>query len=210
MPSFLYINLLFFCIDKEDIGKGILRIDPNLITQLNLSINDVIKITNQNKNRTTAAFLKLGNPMDGGSKIIRIDANLRRNLGVSIDDKVVVSKINAELAKEVVFECYNPNLTIKNPNQLANKLEGTIITKDNIFSFNYKSKIIDLVVSHFFPNSEAVIIQKNTSVIIQDIISQDFNDNISLKLFKNLYSEIYNLKLKINEINDEIINLKHN
>ncbi|KKL22430.1 hypothetical protein LCGC14_2435540 [marine sediment metagenome] len=44
---------------REDIGRGILRIDSDLNKQLNLSINDVIKITNQKKNRTTAALLKL-------------------------------------------------------------------------------------------------------------------------------------------------------
>lgn len=145
-------------VDKEDVGKRILRIDSDLIKQLNLNIDDVIKIINQKNSRTTAAKLKLGNPMDKGSKMIRIDGNLRRNLGISIDDNVEISKINVETATGVMFTCSNPKITIKNPNQLTNKLEGTIITKNDIFSFNYSGKIIDLVVSCYTPQSEAVII----------------------------------------------------
>ena len=64
--------------------------------------------------------------MDKGSKMIRIDGNLRRNLGISIDDNVEIRKINTEKAKEVIFNCSYPNLTINNPNKLTNKLEGII------------------------------------------------------------------------------------
>lgn len=193
---------------KEDIGKGILRIDPDLKRELNFSINDVMKIVNQKNSRITAAILKLGKPLDKSSKTIRIDANLRRNLGVSIDDYVEISKINEEIAKVVFFTSYIPNITIKNPNQLANKLEGIIITKDDTFSFNYKGKTINLVVSNYTPQSEAVIIQKDTSIIFQDVISQEFNNANLYKLYKNLYSEINYIKSNINKFKEELTNLK--
>lgn len=71
-------------------------------------------------------------------------------------------------------------------------------------------KIIDLVVSNVIPNTEAVIIQKYTSIIIEDAASQKLKDINLNKLYKKLCSEIENLKMKINEINENIINLKKN
>jgi len=71
---------------KEDIGKGIIRIDSDIEKELKIGIDDIIQISNLKDNRKTAAIAKQGKSIDTELKIIRIDEILRRNLGISIDD----------------------------------------------------------------------------------------------------------------------------
>ena len=193
---------------EEDIGKGIIRIDSDLESELNFGVDDIVKISNPTNNRKTAAKLKIGKSSDKNSKTVRIDANLRRNLGASIDDYVEICNIDSEIAKEVIFTCQNPNFTFKNTNHFAKKLENRIITKGDIFSFKYNGKIINLIVSNYTPKFEAVTIRKNTSIIIQDAIPQKVNNTDLYILYNKLNYEIKDLKCKIDEINKELVNLK--
>jgi len=88
---------------KDDVGRGILRIDPKIGRKRNLGTGDVIEIYNEYKNKRTAGLLYPGRPMDNGSNVIRLDSSLRRNLGASIDDWVTIRKIEAKLAQSVTF-----------------------------------------------------------------------------------------------------------
>ena len=67
-------------------------------------------------------------------------------------------------------------------------------------SFNYNDKRIDFIVSNYEPKAKAVIIQKDTLIIIHD----KFNCGNLYQLCKRLDSEIKNLKNDINAINDRL------
>ena len=83
---------------KEDAGRGIVRIDPDLTSELNIKTGDVVEIAHPTTNLKTAALLYPGRLEDKGTGIIRIDQSLRRNLGASLDDIVEIRKIEAALA----------------------------------------------------------------------------------------------------------------
>lgn len=193
---------------KEDIGKGLICIDFDLVGELNLNIDDIVKISNPLNDRNTAAKLKIGESPENGSKTVRIGAILRRNIGVSVDDKVEICKIETKTAKEVIFINQNLNFTFKNTNQFAKKLENRIITTGDIFSFKHNDKIIDLIISDFSPKSEAVIISKNTSIIIQDLITHRDKKPDLLSLYESLDSRFKNMKCEIDKINNNLASLK--
>ena len=44
---------------KEDAGKGIIRIDPNLMKELDLNPNDVIEITHHRENRKKSEYRRI-------------------------------------------------------------------------------------------------------------------------------------------------------
>ena len=75
---------------KEDAGRGIVRIDPNIIDILDLKTGDVLEISHPVSNKVTAALLYPGRREDTGTGIIRMDTSLRRNLNASLDDIVKI------------------------------------------------------------------------------------------------------------------------
>ena len=88
---------------KGDAGRGRIRIDPEVINELNLRTGDVIEISHPIIQKKTAGLLYPGKVEDKGTNIIRIDSSLRRNIGAAIDDIVEIRKIEASLAGRITF-----------------------------------------------------------------------------------------------------------
>ena len=69
----------------RDVGRGIARVDPDILSKLGWETGDVIEIEGRKK---TYALLWPAQPSDSNRGIIRIDGATRNNAGVGIDDKV--------------------------------------------------------------------------------------------------------------------------
>ena len=104
---------------KEDSGRGRIRIDPDVIKDLNLRNGDVIQITHPITKKDTAALLYPGKSEDLGTNTIRIDPSLRRNLGASLDDIVEIRKIKASEATKITFAGLEETVIVRNTQQLA-------------------------------------------------------------------------------------------
>ncbi|MEJ2252613.1 MAG: hypothetical protein P8Y97_23510 [Candidatus Lokiarchaeota archaeon] len=52
---------------KEDSGRGIVRVDPEVIESLKLKSGDIVEIRHLMSNRKTAAILKTGKQEDIGT-----------------------------------------------------------------------------------------------------------------------------------------------
>lgn len=120
---------------KEDAGRGIVRIDPDVINKLNLKIGDVIRISHPLVNKITVALLSSGRIEDKEKQIIRLDPSLRRNLDASIDDLVEIKKIDAKIADILTFTGLNSSLIPRDPQALARKLEKRVVTMGDNLSF---------------------------------------------------------------------------
>jgi len=153
---------------KEDAGRGIVRIDPDIEAELNLRTGDVIEISHPTVNMKTAALLYPGRREDKGTGIIRIDPSLRRNINTSLDEIVEIRKIEAALATRVTFAGLEETVIIRNSQQLARKLENRVITKGDILSFYAMGRRVDLVVVEYSPKAEAVRIHLDTKVILSE------------------------------------------
>ncbi|MFX1276029.1 MAG: hypothetical protein ACFFBP_20885 [Promethearchaeota archaeon] len=161
---------------KEDAGKGRIRIDPNLIKDLNLKNGDVIKIFHPTSKKDTAALLYPGKAEDLGSNAIRIDQSLRRNLGASLDNLVEIRKIKASEATKITFAGLEETVVIRNTKQLAQKLENRIITKGDILSFYAMGKRVDLIVVDYLPKVKAVRILSNTQIHLSEKVYKDLKE----------------------------------
>ncbi len=186
---------------KEDAGRGIVRIDPDLTAELNIKTGDVVEIAHPTTNKKTAALLYPGRSEDKGAGIIRIDQSLRRNLGASLDDIVEIRKIEAALANKVTFAGLKEAVILRNPQQLARKLENRVITKDDLISFYAYARRVDLVVVDFYPKADAVRIHLDTKVVFSE---KSHMELIELEKAKVTYEDIGGLEEEIQRIREMI------
>jgi len=186
---------------KEDAGRGIVRIDPEIVSNLNLKVGDVIKIVHPVVNKKTVASLSTGKNEDKGKKIIRMDPSLRRNLGASIDDLVEIKKISVDIANTLTFTGLDNSLIPRDPQALARKLENRSITKGDSLSFYAMARRIDLVVVDYTPNSEAVKIQLDTKILFSEKSTQEINE---IKKKEITYEGVSDLEQRLQEIQGKI------
>jgi transitional endoplasmic reticulum ATPase len=186
---------------KEDTGRGIVRMDPDAVRELNLRTGDVIQISNRNINKRTAALLYPPKKEDKGTNIIRIDPSLRRNIGASLDDLVEVRQIEASLADNVTFAGLEEAVILRDSQQLARKLENRIITKGDILSFYSYGRRVDLVVVNFAPKAEAVRIHFDTKILLSE---KSHKELIEMEKTRVTYEDIGGLEDEIQKIREMI------
>ncbi len=185
---------------KEDAGRGIVRIDPDVITELDLKVGDIIRINHPIINKKTVAILSTGRNEDKGIFVIRMDPSLRRNLNASIDDLVEIKKIEASLAKSITFAGLNSSLVPRDPQALARKLENRVITMGDNLSFYAMAHRIDLAVVDYTPKTEAVTINLDTKIIFTDQIQ---NSKVSKSSIVR-YEEISDIEKKLRRIREKV------
>jgi transitional endoplasmic reticulum ATPase len=89
---------------SKDVGKGIARIDYNVMRALEVSIRDIIEISGKKKT-TAARCLPLELAREKENKyIIGIDRLVRYNARLAIGDTVNVSRINAIAADKITIK----------------------------------------------------------------------------------------------------------
>ncbi|MCL7415381.1 MAG: CDC48 family AAA ATPase [ANME-2 cluster archaeon] len=83
-----------------DSGKGIARIDPATIQNLQISVGDVVLLEGK---KSTAARVWRAERQDWGKHTIRIDGATRLNAGVGLGDHLTIARIEPKVAEKVVL-----------------------------------------------------------------------------------------------------------
>ncbi len=146
-------------------GRGIARIDPEIMDILDLKAGDIVQI--EGKKKTVAKVLR-GGPEDANRGIIRIDGSTRRNAGTSIDERVDIKKVTVKDATKIAF-APTEQLRIQGGEQyLTQTMEGRAFAKGDILTLSVMGNKIDLVVTSFSPAAEAVLMTRATEVKISE------------------------------------------
>ncbi|MCJ7478645.1 MAG: CDC48 family AAA ATPase [Candidatus Nanohaloarchaeota archaeon QJJ-7] len=95
---------------QEDIGSGIVRIDSNVMEELEIREGDAVRIEGD---RETVARAARSYPADVGLGIVRMDGYLRKNAGTSLRETVEVEKADLEEAEKVVLAPAEEGVTIQ-------------------------------------------------------------------------------------------------
>ncbi|MGB5910508.1 MAG: CDC48 family AAA ATPase [Promethearchaeia archaeon] len=192
---------------KEDVGKGFIRIDADIVKEMDIHPGDVIEIIHPSSNKRTATLFWSDYKEDKGTKIIRIDSSIRRNINASIDDFVRISKIEASIAERVTFAGLEEAIILRNAQQLANILENRVITKGDILSFYAMGSRVNLVVIDFTPKSDAVRIDDKTKILLSPKSHKELEE---LERSRVTYEDIGGLEEEIQRIREMIeLPLKH-
>jgi transitional endoplasmic reticulum ATPase len=188
---------------KEDVGKGIVRLDPRIFYRLGLNTGDVLEISGAK--RTVAKCFE-GYPEDDGSNIIRMDWTTRKNAGIGLDDKVKVKKITAKEATRVKLAPNEPLRIVGGESYLKQYLEDRPVTRGDIVEINVMGRKIDLAVSAIHPPAVAVIITYSTKIEIREKPIEAEEKRIS----RVTYEDIGGLKQEVQKIREMIeLPLKH-
>ncbi len=145
----------------RDVGRGVARVDYEVMDMLNLQSGDVIEI--KGKRRTVAKVLPLY-PTDEGRGIIRIDGLIRSNAGVAIGDNVTIRKVKAVPAERIIISPME-EVPYIDERYITDALEGLPVVKgDNIIVPYFGGRITFNVIQTSPANAEAVIINQKTAI----------------------------------------------
>jgi len=115
---------------QDDAYKGIARVDPEVMRNLDLKRGDFILIKGT---KTSVAIVDKAYPADVGEGIIRIDGILRKNARTGIGDEVIVSKADVKEAKKVTIAPAQKGLMVQgDPDSLRRGLLGRCLVKGDL------------------------------------------------------------------------------
>ena len=162
---------------SRDIGRGIARIDPEVMKRMGLRSGDVIEIIGKD---SVPAIVWQGYPEDEGKGIIRIDGNLRTNAGVGIDDYVKVRKVKAKPADRIVIAPTEPIRFAGGETYLLRLLEGRAIKKGQKFKVQVFGHALTFVIISTVPDG-IVVVSKDTEIDLKDkpikLIEEEIKEN---------------------------------
>jgi transitional endoplasmic reticulum ATPase len=167
----------------QDVGRGIVRLDPLVNNELEISVGDVVLIQG---NRKTAAKVWPSAAKDSGSKAIMMDGVIRKNADVAIDEFVKVSKVDVKGAKKVNFAPFEEIRIMGGEEYLSQFLEGRVLTKGDVITVNAMGHSIDLMVTGFSPNAEAVLVDTKTRVHISQKPAKGMTGDLKMVAYEDI------------------------
>ncbi|MCE5295677.1 MAG: CDC48 family AAA ATPase [Euryarchaeota archaeon] len=187
----------------RDAGKGIARIDPEIMDILGIEAGDVVQIDGKKK---TVAIVWPGYSEDENRGLVRIDGHIRRNAQVGLDDKVAIRKISAKNAQKMMFAPLEELKIMGGEEYLGQALEGRVVIKGDVVELNVMGRRIDLIVMSYQPSSDAVMIQRDTEVKISEKPAKD----TLAKIPKVTYEDIGGLGDEVKKVREMIeLPLRH-
>ncbi len=188
----------------KDVGRGIIRIDPQIAKMLNLSAGQALQIIGK---RRTAALYWPAYPQDRGTRVARLDGSTRRNAGVGIDDTIEIVPIEPKLATRVEFAPVQ-NIRIQGVERyLKHILMDRVLTKGDYIEIPIYNQRIVLIVSKISPNSDAVIMQEKSNIIMSQRPTKDVQQDVFTKI---RYEDIGGLSDEIQKVREMIeLPMKH-
>ncbi|HVH15951.1 MAG TPA: CDC48 family AAA ATPase [Candidatus Angelobacter sp.] len=187
---------------QRDVGRGIARIDPKVVQELELTSGDVVQIIGKRK---TNALCWPAHEQDYGKGIVRIDGYLRNNAGVSIDDKVTIRKIDAKIAERLTLAPTEPLRIVGGEEYLSQLLEGRVLSRGDFVPINIMGRTVNLVVTNTSPPAEAVIVTEGTEVLVGEQVKEPIR-----AIPKISYEDIGGLRPVIQKVREMIeLPLRH-
>jgi len=148
-----------------DAGRGIVRVDPEVMKILQLDEGDVVLVEG---GKVTAAIVRRGYPEDANRGTIRMDGMQRRNAEVGIDEKVGLRKAVAREAEKLNLAPTEPIRIMGGEQYMAQVLNGQAFTRGDVVSVSVMGRKFEFVVTSFSPTADAVIVTLSTEVRIAE------------------------------------------
>lgn len=187
----------------RDVGRGIARIDPAVVDELELTPGDVIEVLGK---KPTVALCWPGYPEDRGRGLIRVDGYIRGNANVGIDEKVTISKVGAKTAQKVTLAPTEPLRIVGGEEYLSQLLEGRVVTRGDIVPIGIMGRKVDLHVTAVQPPAKAVLVTTATEITVSEKVAKPATTTLP----KVTYEDIGGLHNEIQKIREMIeLPLRH-
>jgi transitional endoplasmic reticulum ATPase len=151
----------------KDVGRAIVRIDPDDMKALGLEVGQVVGIEGK---RQTAAKVMPCYADDRGKRIIQLDGITRENAKVGIDEKVTICQAQSQAARKVTLSPLTGSGWLekdKDTKYVGSLIEGLPVTAgDRIRACLFGRKTCDFLVEDTSPEG-IVVIAPSTSIGIK-------------------------------------------
>jgi transitional endoplasmic reticulum ATPase len=151
--------------EQRDVGRKIVRMDPEIAERLNITSGDSLELSSLGKK--TSVLNWPARESDRGKGLIRIDGYTRNKLDVGINDQVEVKKVVSKDAKGITFAPTEPLRIVGAEEYLSEYLNGQLMIKGDTIPLNVMGQRIDLVVISTNP-SGPVIINDSTNITVSE------------------------------------------
>jgi len=152
----------------KDVGRGIVRIDPQDLERIGAETGDIVEIEGKRK---TVAKAMPAYPEDRRKSLIQMDGLLRGNAQVSLDEKINVKKTDSSPAEKIVL---SPLTLVKSASRdgdaryIGTLLDGLPLTEgDTVRAILFGTRSQDFIVTSTIPKG-AVVIRSNTRIEIKE------------------------------------------
>ncbi len=189
----------------RDVGRGIARVDPEVMEKLGLQSGDVVEIVGKNR---VPAIVWPGYPEDRGKGVIRIDGSIRSNAGVGIDDRVKIRKVTAKTAEKIVLAPTEPIRLMGGEAYLLRILEGRPVIRGQKIRVEVFGHVLTFVITSTKPGG-VVIVSRSTNIELKEkpveevkrqVPSVTYEDIGGLKRELRLVREMIELPLRHPEL----------
>lgn len=117
---------------QQDVGKGMVRIDHELMTKIGASPGDIVEIIGK---RNTGAIAGNSYPADVGLDIVRMDGLTRSNAGTSIGEMITLRKAQPRMASKVVIAPAAKGMRIMASGDIIKRnLMGRAVTRGDVLA----------------------------------------------------------------------------
>ncbi len=152
----------------KDVGRGIVRVDPQDLEKMEAEVGEIVEIEGKRK---TVAKVMPAYPEDRGKSLIQMDGLLRGNAQVSLDEKVNISKAAGSPAVKIILSHLTLTKSIKGEGDakyIGTLLDGLpLIEGDTIRANLFGTRSQDFIVISTIPKG-AVVIRANTKIEIKE------------------------------------------
>jgi len=152
--------------EQRDVGRKIVRIDPDGAEYFNISTGDALELSSLGKKKTVVLNWPAKED-DRGKGLIRIDGFTRNLLEVGINDTIDVKKVESKQAESITLAPTEPLRIMGAEEYLIDYLNGALMSKGDTIPINVMGQRIDLVVIATNP-SGPVIITNSTKITVSE------------------------------------------
>jgi len=193
--------------EQRDIGRKIVRIDPQAAQSLNVITGDALELSSFGKNAVLLSWP--GRDNDRGTGLVRIDGYTRNKLDVGIGDTIEVKKVESKDARSITLAPTEPLRIIGAEQYLAESLNGQLMSKGDIIPLNVMGQRIDLVVISTDP-SGPIIINDATKVTVSEDSAKAVQATQEGKVPSITYEDIGGIRNEISRVREMIeLPLRH-
>ncbi len=182
----------------KDVGRAIVRIDPEDFKKIGIEVGDIIEVYGKRK---SVAKIMPAYPEDRGKAIIQMDGLLRENAQTGLDEKVSIQKCECKLADKIVLSPLTLMKSMRGAEDtkyLGSLLEGLpLVEGDRIRANLFGARSFDFVVFSTLPK-QAVFIHTGTTIKMKE------EKEVSGKQLKISYEDIGGLGREIQRIREMI------
>lgn len=182
---------------REDVGRGIVRVDPAVLEELGARPGDVVELTG--KTATVAKVMPAFKEARGQGSV-QMDGTVRPNAGVVLGQRVAIRRVQARPARSIVLAPFDAApLSEADIESVAKRLDGLAATAgDRLRVTLFGSRHRDFLVNRVEPDG-AVVIHADTvmSLAKAEAPSTPVNDIVT-------YDDVAGLEREVQKIREMV------